>query len=150
MGIKRRDALRLISIALIAAWGLLSVCPAADAKKVTTTITTVTVEEDDYGPLFDSYGFIFGDSDSRYLKSSELYDLVNYDSGMGLKTMLGYARNEIFARRGHKFTTAKYKNFYSQYSWYKSMKKKDVPYEQLNKYEKKNVDLIKSIEKKLK
>ena len=61
--------------------------------------------------------------------------------------MLGYARNEIFARHGNLFETPKYANHYSQYAWYNNTPEKaDVGYPDLNEYEIANVELIKQFE----
>lgn len=55
-------------------------------------------------------GMIFPDSDTRLLKWDELI-VLDADK-------LAYARNEIYARAGYKFTTKKYADYYGALSWY--------------------------------
>lgn len=88
---------------------------------------------------FHPDGFVFPDSSSRYLTES---DLAYYN-----KEILGYARNEIFARHGNIFETPRYRDWYSQFSWYNNLPKKvDVGYADFNDYEIANVELIKQLE----
>ncbi len=55
-------------------------------------------------------GFIFPDSDRRYLQQDDLKDLS--------KTELRIARNEIFARRGRFFVDQSLAGYFAQFSWY--------------------------------
>jgi hypothetical protein len=56
-------------------------------------------------------------------------------------------RNEFFARRGKKFTTPGYLSFFEWQDWYKPIK--DQTKVKLNATEEANVDLIKSVEAKI-
>jgi hypothetical protein len=79
-------------------------------------------------------GFIFADSDHRYLTRGELQNLS--------PEQLRIARNEIYARRGHSFRDAQLAAYFAQFSWYTPYNY-DVP---LNNIEEANVSLIKSME----
>ncbi|MBU5335678.1 YARHG domain-containing protein [Intestinibacter bartlettii] len=85
----------------------------------------------------NSSEYIIPDSDTRYLTRSEL---SGYSSDQ-----LAYIRNEIFARHGYIFEKSKYRNYFSSKSWYKPDSSFNYEYD-LNKIEKANVDLIKSME----
>ncbi len=68
-----------------------------------------------------------------------------------LKTMsradLALLRNEIYARKGHIFTTNKYISYFSAKTWYKPVAA--VLWKDLNNVEKANIKLIKEYESKL-
>lgn len=85
---------------------------------------------------FDENGFVFADSSERYLTPDDLAGLS--------QEMLGFARNEIFARNGNLFKTDKYIDHFNSYSWYQAMpnKRYDVDLEDLNEIERANVVLI--------
>ncbi len=108
-------------------------------------IKQIEADLNSYGP-FDSNGFIYPDSNSRYLSRKELLNIDDSNTEYTQLELLGFARNEIYARRGHKFTTTTYSRFYGQYSWYKNKKKRNVAWDDFNKYEKANITLIKEIE----
>lgn len=55
-------------------------------------------------------------------------------------------RNGIFARYGYVFEDEDLSNYYSQFDWYKPDYGKKITYSDLNKYQQKNIDLIKEIE----
>jgi hypothetical protein len=84
--------------------------------------------------LGSATGFIFPDSDRRYLTQDELRRLSSAD--------LRIARNEIFARRGRYFRDPQLAAYFAQFSWYKPYSY-DVP---LNNIENANVALIQSME----
>ena len=80
-------------------------------------------------------GFIFADSDRRLLTPEEIEAL---DKGQ-----LALARNEIYARRGRKFVKPEFRDYFSQFSWYKPQ----FGEVELTFIEQKNVDLIRKYEK---
>jgi hypothetical protein len=82
----------------------------------------------------DRAGFLFADSDVRYLTRTELQRLS--------ADRLHLARNEIFARRGRYFKDDALRAYFEQFPWYRP-RAWDVP---LTPVEKANVDLITSIE----
>lgn len=86
-----------------------------------------------------SGGYIFSDSNSEYLATSDL-------KGMS-QSKVRLALNEIYARRGAKFDNASNKKYFESKSWYKGTCSKAEAQKKFNKYEKKNVDLIVEYEK---
>jgi YARHG domain len=82
----------------------------------------------------DRAGFLFADSNVRYLTRTELQRLS--------ADRLHLARNEIFARRGRYFKDDALRVYFEQFPWYRP-RAWDVP---LTPVEKANVDLIASIE----
>lgn len=97
---------------------------------------------------FDPDGFLFSNSSNEYLSTDELYDLKNKEDH-SFKELLGFARNEIYARHGYPFKKdGVYYQHYSQYEWYNDMEHKNVSDGELNQYEITNVKMIVSIEEK--
>lgn len=95
---------------------------------------------------FDENGFVFADSDARYLTADEVYELRNVE-GYDFQTLLGFARNEIYARRGYAFRPdGQYYGYYMQYEWYSGIPHGDVGDDVFNEYELGNRDLILTIE----
>lgn len=81
-----------------------------------------------------NYEYIIYDSNVRYIEEAELKYLTVDD--------LAYARNEIFARHGHTFTTDKMKNYFGSKSWYID-RNLSISYANMNDYEIQNVETIK-------
>lgn len=81
-------------------------------------------------------GYIFADSDSRYLTISDLEKLSSKE--------LRLARNEIYARNGRKFNDKELQNYFNGCSWYRgTIAPDDFDDERmLNKYERANAYLI--------
>ena len=98
--------------------------------------------------IFDENGFVFPDSNERYLTEEEVYalnDAEEYD----FQTLLGHARNEIYARHGYAFNeNGIYYPFYMEYDWSRNMEHHVVSDSELNEYEQANRDLIVAIERK--
>lgn len=88
------------------------------------------------GTLYDYY--IIPDSDIRYLTKSEL---LQYD-----KDTLGFIRNEIFARHGYMFKKQVYRDYFNSMPWYYPNSSFKGSLDELNKVERSNIELIKSIE----
>ena len=83
--------------------------------------------------------YVLPDSASWKLEASDL-------AGMS-KADLRLARNEIFARRGRKFTNSELKKYFSSCSWYKgTIDPDDFDENVLNWYEKTNLELISAVE----
>ena len=75
-------------------------------------------ENKDKSP-FDKDGLVMAKSIKESLSYDELWDIPATDD-MTLLKLLGYARNEMFARGGHKFNdTSNYYKYFKQFSWYK-------------------------------
>ena len=93
-------------------------------------------EEEEYE---DDSEYILPDSDSCYLSDSDV-DWMSADT-------LRLARNEIYARHGWIFESEDLSEYFNSMSWYEGIYTKDEFDESwLNKYERANVDLIKSYE----
>lgn len=90
--------------------------------------------------LENTSGFIFPDSDQRYLTREELEEKSDED--------LARARNELYARRGRIFNGEKWGTYFGSMDWYEPT----IPAESFddssvfNEYEKANRDLIVTIE----
>jgi hypothetical protein len=82
----------------------------------------------------DRAGFVFADSDVRYLARAELQRLS--------ADRLHIARNEIYARKGRYFKDDAIRAYFSQFPWYQP-RAWEVP---LGPVERANVSLIQSIE----
>ena len=75
-------------------------------------------ENKDKSP-FDKDGLVMEKSIKESVSYDELWDIPATDE-MTLLKLLGYARNEMFARGGHKFNdTSNYYKYFKQFSWYK-------------------------------
>ncbi|OUN30521.1 sigma-70 family RNA polymerase sigma factor [Massilimicrobiota sp. An80] len=89
--------------------------------------------------------YIFPNSDKEYLTSEDIESIS--------ESMLPFARNEIFARHGRKFADEKYANYFESKNWYKGTiepEEFDKSYMQnLNEYEKYNINFIQQTENKL-
>lgn len=97
---------------------------------------------------FDENGLLFWDSNERYLSEDEIYALKNNEE-YDFQSLLGFARNEIYARRGYAFKEdGPYYTFYMQYEWYSNMSHDVFGDEVFNEYEIANRDLIVEIEKR--
>lgn len=74
-------------------------------------------ENKDKSP-FDKNGLVMEKSITQELTTQELWNMPQ-TSEKTLLDLLGYARNEMFARGGHKFSdTSNYYKHFSKYSWY--------------------------------
>ena len=83
--------------------------------------------------------------DQMYLKARIM--LLTDSDRVGVnKDDLAYLRNEIFARHGHTFKTPKMINYFNNQKWYHSNVDDAAPL--LNKFEKQNIEFIKSKEGK--
>lgn len=83
-----------------------------------------------------SSGYIFANSSKKKLTREQVLSID--------KSMWGYARNEIYARHGYSFKTAKYRNYFKKKSWYKEG---GFSTGDLNSIEWYNMNLIKKMEK---
>lgn len=86
-----------------------------------------------------SSGYIFPDSDVRYLTDSEV-------SGMSAQ-WLCYAKNEIYARHGRMFDTKELSDYFNSQSWYFGwIEPEDFSPSVFNQYETANIELLKKYE----
>jgi len=89
--------------------------------------------------------FIFPNSDKKKLILSDIYSI--YAKYYNAKT-LAIARNEIYARKGYRFKSEKYKKYFSKKKWYKPVA--DNRLIKLNNVENYNINLLKYLEYRLK
>ena len=88
---------------------------------------------------YEVSGYIFYDSDTRYLTNEDLKGLSSWE--------LRIARNEIYARRGRLFNDPSLQNYFDSCSWYNGyISPNDFNDNSLNKIEQYNVKLIKKYE----
>lgn len=85
---------------------------------------------------YNQNGYIFADSDSRYLTITDLQNLSDRE--------LRLARNEIYARRGRKFNDSELQSYFNGCSWYSGTIEPDafVDEDRFNNYERANAYLI--------
>jgi hypothetical protein len=83
--------------------------------------------------------FIFADSATRYLTDADVQNMT--------AQQLNYAKNEIYARRGRKFSSPELQKYFSSKSWYSGTISPDAFSESVfNAYEKANIDFLKAKE----
>lgn len=107
-------------------------------------------ENKDKSP-FDKNGLVMAKSVTDELTTNELWNMPQ-TSEKTLLDLLGYARNEMFARGGHKFNdgTNYYKHF-SKYDWYKPTGKVSADdLAEIYPATRKNISTIKMLEKLIK
>ena len=91
---------------------------------------------------FDENGFIFPDSGQVLLTAEQVLEKTAAYPAYSQAELLGFVRNEIFARHGNAFQKEIYRNHYSQYSWYTSMDLHTVADSELNAIELENIQVI--------
>lgn len=87
--------------------------------------------------LYETGGFILSKSSARKIEKSEIQNL-SLDE-------LNKAYNEIFARHGHDFNNKELKEYFENQSWYYPIEGKTVSLEELNEFERNNLNMIKSV-----
>ena len=88
---------------------------------------------------YEVSGYIFYDSDTRYLTDEDLRGLSSWE--------LKIARNEIYARRGRLFNDSSLQNYFDSCSWYNGyISPNSFNENSLNKIEQYNVKMIKKYE----
>lgn len=112
---------------------------------------SMVFEENNNRSPFDKDGLVMPKSIKEAVTYDELWDIPQ-TSDLTLLQLLGYARNEMFARAGHKFgDTSNYLKYYKQFKWYKPTGKVSAD-ELAKKYPatKGNITTIKFLEKLIK
>ena len=93
-------------------------------------------------PVKSDY-YLLADSSRKYLKTDDLKGLSEDE--------LVLARNEIFAKHGRLFKDAELQSYFNSKTWYRGViAAENFSENQLNDFEKKNVELIKYMEGQLK
>lgn len=128
--------------------------PFAESKPNLQNISTEPEQSDDFPtkntlpkknpsmPIYSATDYILPDSDSIY------YDeyMLNYLPSDTLK----YARNEIYARHGRKFDSKDLQDYFNSKHWYNgTIDANKFSEDNLNKFEKENVLVIKNLEDKI-
>lgn len=109
---------------------------------------SMTFSENSNTDPFTQEGLVFDNSLEEKLTTEDLWD-IPANGEYTLLQLLGYARNEIFARSGHKFKdTSNYYTYYSQYDWYQPTG--SISYNDIVKTGRTNIDLIKDVEELIK
>lgn len=107
--------------------------------------------EDNGASPFNADGLLFPDSLTEELTEADVWSLP-IPADKTLLQLLGYGRNEIFARNGNKFSdTSVYTRFYANFSWYQP--RGSVSYNTIKqKYPvaAENIEFIKTMEKLIK
>lgn len=113
--------------------------PSIDARYVELSIEDTSISyEDDTSSQYESE-YILPNSDNCYLTEAD----VSWMSS----DMLRLARNEIYARHGRIFDSADLNQYFNSQSWYLGLyTANEFDESWLNKYEKANINLIKSYE----
>lgn len=112
---------------------------AASGNVEKETETTEDVAEDVEDQEWEESEYLLPYSDSEYITKSDL-------QGMDASE-LRLARNEIYARHGFIFKADDIYSYFRTKSWYEAtVPAADFNYNSLNKYEKKNIDVIKAAE----
>ena len=127
---------------------------AFDASAYTVHVLTegaMVYAEDGGASPFDADGLLFPNSLTERIAEADMWSLA-IPADKTLLQLLGYGRNEIFARCGNKFSdTSAYTRFYSNYPWYQP--KGSVSYNTIKaKYPvaAENIESIKAMEKLIK
>ena len=88
-------------------------------KVYTLSGGSMVFEENENESPFDGDGLVMAKSVRESVSYDELWDIPQ-TKDMTLLQLLGYARNEMFARGGHQFSdTSNYYKYFKQFSWYK-------------------------------
>ena len=85
-------------------------------------------------PVASTEGMVFPDSSERLLRPAEI-------ASLGPAT-LAIARNEIFARKGRRFARAEFRDYFSQFDWYRPV----ADEVRLTAIERQNVELLRRAE----
>ena len=124
-----------------------------DPLEVINVYTDYDLE--DYGRAYLRSGRFFENSNSEYLDETEVR--VHYMLECMLNTNkyyvlndLRYAINEIYAAKGYDFTGTDYEDYFADKSWYHPVNGKTISEEELQPWEKANIDLLVQIEKEIK
>ncbi len=94
-------------------------------------------------PFQDPNGYILP-TDTQYITESDLYPFSEEEVKL--------IRNEIYARHGYSFTMEKFRDYFNGKNWYfenPSVNVNTFGTDQMNDYERANVDVIKAYEEKM-
>ena len=108
-------------------------------KEVTIESNSNSDKSNSVSNVHSYNGYIFADSNCRYLTKSDLVNLNKWE--------LKIARNEIYARQGRLFKDSSIQNYFNSCYWYDGyISPESFNNNTLNDYETYNIKLIKSYE----
>lgn len=87
--------------------------------------------------IYDLNMYIIPESNSKNIEKTEIQNLTLDE--------LNIAYNEIFARYGHDFKTKELKEYFELCPWYIPVANKSVSLEELNEFERRNLEMIKNL-----
>lgn len=150
VSIKKNILKLLVFLCLL---GLLVYWVLPDANTEASTIETISQPTVLLAPPYFSHdGFLFSDSSTVRLSTSEIRGLrdVAAANGESYRNLLRYAVNEIYARHGYRFEAGlKFDKFYSQFEWYRVLPKQStVAWAEFNEVERYNLGLLLAEEEK--
>ena len=80
-------------------------------------VSAANKETPDLLSSWQATGFLFPESDTRYLTDSDMVALSTIDD-WPVASLVQMAINEIYARHNYLFNSEEYRSFFSRYSWY--------------------------------
>lgn len=86
-------------------------------------------------------GFLFKDSDSRYLNEDDIIMLSQIE-GVNDADLIRYAINEIYARHNYSFAVEEYSDFFQNYDWYDGYLNGEEAFSELNEFEQRNMEFL--------
>lgn len=108
-------------------------------------------QSQDYYVYDSEEGMVFPYSSYLVVTEDDVIAAINYNPDSTVSDVLGFARNEIYARHGHLFNSGgKYDKYYNQFDWYRVLPKREVDFSEFNSVEQANINYFKAIEKELK
>ena len=96
------------------------------------------------GTSWETTGFLFPDSDVKYLTGSDIMALTEID-GWSMASLTQMAINEIYARHNYLFSSEEILSFFSSYSWYDGYLNAEKSAANFNKIEWANISYLKDI-----
>lgn len=97
-----------------------------------------------FSSSWETTGFLFPDSDVRYLTASDIMVLTEID-GWSMASLAQMAINEIYARHNYLFNSEEILSFFDSYSWYNGYLSAEESAASFNKIEWANISYLKDI-----
>lgn len=99
------------------------------------------LESQGTGSVWLKTGYLFSDSDERYLTADDIMMLSQID-GYSQKELLRFAVNEIYARHHYLFSDEEYLVFFNRYAWYDGYLDAESSVSSFNEVEHKNIAIL--------
>lgn len=97
-----------------------------------------------FSSAWETTGFLFPDSDIRYLTASDIMALTEID-GWSISSLAQMAINEIYAKHNYLFNSEEILSFFSSYSWYDGYLNAEESAASFNRIERVNISFLKDI-----